>query len=154
MTRGTVFLERMKDFVGPTVGAILAVVAMGGLLFLAAHLLKGRRDLLKSIVVAAHAKLIAIVGYAVLGLAALGGNPMPLTNPSHAANEVLHPVAAAALAGLDPIALWHSFLLAVGLSVSLEVRPRQAFAAVGGFHALGWLFWIALAALGAQAGGR
>ena len=53
---------------------------------------------------------------------------------------------------VDPIALWHSVLLAIGLAVALGLRPRRAALVAGGLHLLGWLLTIGVAA--AQLSGR
>ena len=59
--------------------------------------------------------------------------------------RLLHPVAAAAaLAGLDPIALWHSFLLAIGLTVALGGAAGARSRVVAAFMSPGWLAGLAL----------
>jgi hypothetical protein len=148
-----VFFAKIADFAGPTLGAILAILVVGGILFGASYLLGGKRYLLRSIVIAAHAKLVAIVSYSVVAFAALLGNPLPSTSLVHATDELRHPVAGAFLSGLDPIAFWHSYLLFLGLACALGVKTSRAIAFVVAFHGGLWLLAIGGAAIGAAMGG-
>ena len=54
---------------------------------------------------------------------------------------------AAAISIVDPVALWHSALLGIGLAVSLGLKPRRAALVVGAMPLAFWLLSFALAAL-------
>lgn len=153
IARGNVFTARIGDFAGPTVGSLLRILLVAGFLYCAALVFRGKKELLLAVVVAAHAKAVTGVGYAIFGLAAFLGNPLPSTSLEHAANELVHPVQAALLAGVNPIDLWHSGVLALGLHVALGVRPKPALFSVVGLHVALWLVPVGLAAMSAQASG-
>ncbi len=141
------FSTNLGLLLGPTVGSILAIVLMGIILFGASAALGGKKDLLRAIVVAAHAKLVAVAGYAVCSFALVLGNPSPATSLANVADEVAKPVLCAALKILDPIALWHTVLLAIGLTVALGVRRHKAAAVAALLLLLPWLLGVGLASL-------
>jgi len=127
---------------GPVLGSILGIVFTGFVLFGAAALFSGKKDLLRAIVVSAHAKLVALVSYGALFAGTVLGNPTPATDPHNVVDEVARPVLAAALAIFDPIAIWHSVLLAIGLTVALGVAPKRSALVAAGYHVALWLLWI------------
>lgn len=141
------FVGRLVLIGGPSVGAILGIVVMGLILFGASWLLGGKRDLLRAIVVAAHAKLVTIVLYALLFVGTVMKNPIPTTSLRNVADEVAQPVLSAALSIVDPIAIWHTVLLGIGLAVSLGVKQRRAVLVVGALHVVPWLLGLAMAGL-------
>ncbi len=145
MSRWISFSASVGTFAAPTLGSILAIVAGGIVLLGASTLLGGRRDLLGSIVVAAHAKLVLVVGYGILALALLLGNPEPATSLKNVADEVANPAAAIALDVFDPIAIWHAVLIAIGLACALRVKPRRAAAFGVAFYLVPWGFLLASA---------
>jgi hypothetical protein len=140
-------MARLGLVLGPTVGTILAIVVVGLLLFGAAALLGGKKDLLRSIVVAAHAKLIAVLSYAILLVALVLGNPAPTTSLKNAVDEAAQPLQAAILSIFDPIALWHTLLLGIGLAVALGMKRTRAAVVAAALHVIPWLAGLGFAAL-------
>jgi len=132
---------------GPTVLSVLAIVTVGLFLFAGSKVLGGRNDLLRAIVVAAHAKLVAVAGYGVTTVALVLGNPAPDTSLKNVVDEVANPIGAALLGFLDPIAIWHTVLLGIGLSLSLGVKRNRAAAYVIALHVIIRLPGVAAAAL-------
>jgi hypothetical protein len=75
------------------------------------------------------------------------GNPEPTTSLRNAADDVAKPVLAAGIAIVDPIALWHTVLLAIGLSVALGVKREKAALTAIALALLPWLLALAGASL-------
>ncbi len=150
--KGYAFLHRLELLGAPTVTSILRIVLTGLVLFGAAATLGGKKDLLRAIVVSAHAKLVALVSYAALFIGTIMGNSEPRTSLYNAADDVANPVAAAVLGFVDPIAIWGSVLLGIGLVVSLGLTRKKAVLVVGSLHVASWL--LALAGAAASAAGR
>ncbi|MEZ0229995.1 MAG: YIP1 family protein [Planctomycetota bacterium] len=140
------FSDRMGLVLGPSVGTILGVVFVGLVLFGGAATLGGKKDLVRAIVVAAHAKLVAVVLYAVQFVGLIMRNPSPATNPRNVVDEVAQPVLSAALSLFDPLALWHTALLGIGLTVSLGLRRNRAILIVSALHLAQWLGALGIAA--------
>jgi hypothetical protein len=134
---------------GPPVAGIGGMLVTGGLLFGAAMLYRkrgARPDLMRALSVAAHAKVVSIIGLAAGTIGALTGNFMPQTSPANLVDPFVHPVAVAALSQLDPVAILHYAVLAAGLEASLRVPRRAAVALTIGAYAA-----IAAASIGFQA---
>jgi hypothetical protein len=143
------FATSVGLLLGPTVGSILSIVVVGTILFGAAAAFGGKKDLLRAMVVAAHAKVVAVAGYAVCALALVFGNPSPTTSLMNLADEVAKPVQCVALAIVDPIAIWHTGLLAIGLTVSLGVKRPKAIAVAVALLLLPWLLGLGGASVAA-----
>jgi hypothetical protein len=139
------FMARLGLLLGPSVGGVMAIVFVGLVLFGAAATLGGKKDLVRAIVVAAHAKLVSLVLYAVLFVGLIMRNPLPATSPKNVADEVAQPLLAAVLSLFDPLAVWHSALLGVGLVVSLGLRRSRAILVVSALHLAPWLMGLAMA---------
>lgn len=161
--RFTAFGTKVFLVLGPPVIGIGGMLVTGGLLFGATLLFRkrgARPDLMRAISVAAHAKVVSLIGLLAGALGTLTGNSMPQTSPAGLVDPFAHPVAAAALSQLDPVAIFHYMVLAAGLEASLRVPRRAAigltvgaYAAIAaasiGFQAVA----VALSQVGAQAGG-
>jgi hypothetical protein len=141
--RGGAFMLKVGLFAGPTVGTILSVVLGGLLLFGVAFVAGGKRDLLQAMVVAAHAKLVTLVGTGAFAIGTLLGNPQAQTSPVNLVDLFAHPTLAGILGGLDPISIWHTALLSIGLAVSLGVARSRAIAFGVTIYAIPWLLGIA-----------
>ncbi|MBI3725428.1 hypothetical protein HY251_15975 [bacterium] len=143
------FIAKGAEVGWPWIGTLLSIVGVGLVMFVAAWMLGGKRDLIRSIVVAAHAKMVMIAGYAVLALATVLGNPAATTSLANAADPITSILAVSALSLVDPIAIWHTVLLGIGLSVGLGVKPRRAALFTIGIQGLSWSMFLAWAAVGA-----
>ncbi|HZU96296.1 MAG TPA: YIP1 family protein [Planctomycetota bacterium] len=135
------------NYGGAVLGSILRIVIVGVIIFWAAWFFGGRGGILKAIVVSAHAKLVMIASYAVLSLALLLGNPLPDTSLKNVADEVKSPLQAAFLDIFDPMAMWHTALVACGLVVALQVRRGRAILVALALHLFPWLCMLGMAAL-------
>ncbi len=147
MDKAGALMAAAYNYGGATLGSILRIVIVGVLIFWAAWFLGGRGGVLKAIVVSAHAKLIAVASYAILSLALLLGNPFPDTSLKNVADEVKSPFQAALLDLVDPMAIWHTALVACGLVVALQVRRGRAILVAVALHLLPWLCRLGVAAL-------
>lgn len=126
--RFSAFATKLVLVVGPPIFGIGGMLITGGLLFGAALLCRkrgARPDLMRAISVAAHAKVVSLIGLFATGLGALTGNFMAQTSPANLVDPFVHPIAVAALSQLDPVAILHYAVLAAGLEASLRV-PRAA----------------------------
>jgi len=141
-------MEKIGEVALPWIGTLLSIVGVGLVLFGAAYALGGRRDLIRSVVIAAHAKLVMVVGYAVLAVATLLGNPAAQTSLANAADPITSPSAVAALSLLDPIAIWHTVLLGIALTAGLGVSARRSFAFTVTVQGLAWISYLGLSAVG------
>lgn len=141
------FTTNMSLLLGPTVGTLLRVVFVGLILFAGSATLGGKKDLLKAIVLSAHAKLVSIVGYGACTVALLLGAQEPATSLRNAADEIAAPVASALLEIVDPIAVWHTVLIAIGLVAALGVRPRRAAGLATAITVTPWLLGVLAASL-------
>lgn len=136
---------------GPPVAGLARIGFTAAFVLAICALLRGRGAIVEprlAAAVAAHAGLVDLVGLAARAVAAAAGQYAPLTSLGNLADPADQPVAFAALACVDPVALCGWLAVAGGLAGACRVPRRMALA----LAACGWAAVSALAvAMGAFA---
>ncbi len=151
--KAAAFLEKIGEVALPWIGTLLSIVGVGLVLFGACWFLGGKRDLVKSIVIAAHAKMVIVVGYAVLAVATVLGNPMASTSLANMRDPLTETFSFFVLKAVDPVDVWHTVLLAIGLTVGLGMSRKRTVVFTLVLQGLAWILvlgWAAVAALGTK----